>query len=150
MKYNISEDSGTSITVAPTQIKFKKLIPEAQVPFKKYTPDAGFDLYCTSIVKKNKYIEYHTGLAMEIPVGMVGIIVPRSSITDYDLMLKNSLGIINSGVSEEIILYFSDVKEYSMTQKKEIYSVGDSIGVIFFIEVPNVNLCEVEDFDEIQ
>lgn len=63
-------------------IKFKKLIPEAQTPFRKYVEDAGFDFYCTSIERVPGKIIYHTGIAVEIPVGMVGLAFPRSSVVN--------------------------------------------------------------------
>ena len=81
------------------EIKFKKLVPEAKTPFKAIDVDAGFDLYATSIVETPEYIQYNTGIAVEIPEGYVGLVFPRSSVTKYDLMLKNSVGVIDAQLS---------------------------------------------------
>jgi dUTP pyrophosphatase len=91
------------------EIRFKKLIPEAKMPTKKYKPDAGFDFYCTSITENSDYTEYHTGIALEIPDGYVGLAFPRSSVTEKDLMLKNSVGVIDATYRGEIVFRFAKV-----------------------------------------
>ena len=41
-------------------------------------------------------ISYGTGLAFEIPEGYTGLIFPRSSICKKQLVLSNSVGVIDS------------------------------------------------------
>lgn len=127
------------------QIKFKKLVPNAQKPTKEYAPDAGFDFYCSAVVKHPKYIEYHTGIALEIPEGKVGFLFPRSSITKKDLMLKNSVGVIDATYRGEIVFRFNDTKQYSAIQAKEVYEIGERIGQIVFVDIPQIELLEVEE-----
>lgn len=78
-------------------INFKKLDPQAVTPTKAHPTDAGFDLTAISINKNitDSYIEYDTGIAIEIPKGHVGLLFPRSSISKYDLALCNSVGVID-------------------------------------------------------
>ncbi len=54
------------------------------MPTKAHATDAGFDLYCTSkeIDWTKRQIVCHTGLAFEIPEGHVGLIFPRSSVSN--------------------------------------------------------------------
>ena len=66
-------------------IGFKKLVPEAQAPYQKHITDAGYDLSAVSINETEDYIEYGTGIAVEMPTGMVGLVFPRSSVTTKDL-----------------------------------------------------------------
>lgn len=127
------------------QIKVKKLTPFAKLPTKSYDIDAGYDFYCTSYEKTIKYIEYHTGIAIDVPKNMVGLLSPRSSVTKKDLMLKNGVGILDPGYHGEVIFRFNDTKEYTVTQKKDIYDVGDRIGQIIFIDLPEVELIQVDD-----
>ena len=78
-------------------VKVKKLVPEAIIPSYAKPGDAGMDLVATSVDFNNsQYIEYGTGLAIEIPEGYVGYVFPRSSNSKYDLQLCNSVGIIDS------------------------------------------------------
>ena len=89
------------------EIKIKKLDKNAVIPkYSKYG-DAGMDLVATSVDYSNEYyIEYGTGLAIEIPEGYVGYVFPRSSNSKYDLQLCNSVGIIDSGYRGEIKLRY--------------------------------------------
>jgi len=145
------------------EIKFKKLIPEAQTPFRKYEIDAGFDLYCTSIEETKDYIQYNTGVAVEIPEGYVGLIFPRSSVTTYDLMLKNSVGVIDASYRGEIMCRFYETEmSFSYIEHKNVrtkiyqehlsnkYVVGDRVAQIVFIEIPKITLIEVPELSETQ
>jgi len=85
------------------------MVPEAQAPYQKYITDAGYDLSAASVTKTDNYIECGTGLAFEIPVGMVGLIFPRSSVTEKDLMLKNCVGVIDSEFRGEVRCRFVKV-----------------------------------------
>lgn len=93
------------------KLKIKKLDEKAVVPSYAKEGDAGFDLTAVSVINANDYIEYGTGLAVEIPVGYVGLIFPRSSVTSKDLMLKNSVGVIDSGYRGEIKFRFNVVRQ---------------------------------------
>jgi len=130
------------------EIRYKKLIPTAKAPFKKFAPDAGWDFFCTEIVRTSKYLEYHTGIAVEIPVGKVGLAFPRSSVTGKDLMLKNCVGVIDATYRGEVIFRFADTKEYTVTQKKEIYEIGERIGQLVFFDIPEIRLIEVDELSE--
>ena len=82
------------------KVQFKKLVPEAQKPKFGKPGDAGADLVATSVDvtsrKDMRQVVYGTGLAVEIPEGMVGLVFPRSSIRNYEMVLTNSVGVIDS------------------------------------------------------
>ena len=89
------------------KVKIKKLNPNAVVPTKAHSTDAGFDLTATSrTIDQYGNIVYGTGLAFEIPEGYVGKLYPRSSICKYDIVLSNSTGIIDSGYRGEVMAKF--------------------------------------------
>jgi dUTP pyrophosphatase len=151
--------------------KVKKIHKNAVIPEKVHENDAGFDMICVSKKETQEYIQYGTGISIEIPKGYVGFIVPRSSITKKDLMLKNSVGVIDSGYLGEISFRFykiiteevdrtSEVYDTSqgrliknsfnvLNHKKEedqkVYEVGEKIGQIIFIKLPLVRLVETTD-----
>ncbi len=127
------------------EIKYIKLVPEAFTPYRKYDVDAGFDMFAISKEETKDYIEYKTGIAFEIPEGYVGLIFPRSSITTYDLMLKNSVGVIDASYRGEIRFRFHNLLR-QMADKK--YEIGDRVGQIVFIKIPEINLVEVQELSD--
>lgn len=96
-------------------IEFKKLHPDAVIPTKANIGDAGFDLTAvTARITEKGYIEYGTGLAINlesISSSSNDKIIwadlrPRSSISNYDLILANSIGTIDLGYRGEICCRF--------------------------------------------
>jgi dUTP pyrophosphatase len=140
------------------EIRFKKLIPEAKTPFRKIDIDAGFDLYATSVEETPDFIVYYTGIALEIPEGYVGLVFPRSSVTKYDLMLKNCVGVIDASYRGEIMCRFQGTNsiQYSAGNKKmkiygdNIYKVGERVAQVVFLELPKITLKEVQELSETQ
>jgi dUTP pyrophosphatase len=133
----------------PRTIRFKKLVPEAKAPFKKIDVDAGFDLFATGINYGKNYIEYLTGIAVEIPEGYMGLIFPRSSVTSYDLMLKNSVGVIDASYRGELRcrFYRTDKETVTNYERKE-YEIGDRVAQIVFMELPKITLVEAEELSD--
>lgn len=88
-------------------LKVKRLCPEAVLPTRAHQTDAGLDIVATSrVFDEDGCATYGTGLAMEIPEGHVGLLFPRSSIAVRDLMLSNSVGVIDSGYRGEVKFKF--------------------------------------------
>src|SRR6185369_3362723 len=77
-------------------VRFKKLHELAQTPQYAKPTDAGMDLVAISKTYSDLYIEYGTGLDFEIPEGYVGLLFPRSSASNYDLILSNCVGVVDS------------------------------------------------------
>ena len=128
------------------KVNFKKLVPEAQKPKFGKPGDAGADLVATSVdFSREDQIVYGTGLAVEIPEGMVGLVFPRSSVRNYDLIMSNSVGVIDSGYRGEIMVTFN-VKNPSEPQ--EIYTEGDRIAQLVIVPVPLIQYTEVEELSE--
>ena len=129
-------------------VKFKKLIPEAVKPKFAKLNDAGADLVATSVNKKRGYqVVYGTGLAVEIPEGMVGLVFPRSSVRDTNLTMANSVGVIDSGYRGEIMVTFNHVGRNEHDLDK-IYKVGDRIAQLVVIPVPLTKYVEVDELSE--
>ena len=125
-------------------VKIKKLHSSAIIPYYSRPGDAAMDLYAVD----TDYDEYgnlvcHTGLAMEIPQGHVGLLFPRSSIAKTPLALRNSVGVIDSGYRGEIMLKFN--REDRDNPEETIYKVGDRIGQIMIMPHPKVTFFEAEE-----
>ena len=130
------------------KIHFKKLVQTAQKPKFGKPGDAGADLVATSVdfSRKNQVV-YGTGLAVEIPEGMVGLVFPRSSVRNYDLSMANSVGVIDSGYRGEIMVTFNLKKSL---EEAEIYVLGDRIAQLVIMPVPLAQYVEVDELSETQ
>jgi dUTP pyrophosphatase len=126
------------------KVKFKKLIKEATIPTYAKQGDAGLDLIAISEVEKNEdgygYIEYGTGLAVEIPPHYVGLLFPRSSVSNTGLIMANSVGVIDSGYRGEIKMRYKWIAD---TVK---YKTGDKVGQLVIVPCPEI---EVEETTEL-
>jgi dUTP pyrophosphatase len=129
------------------KIQFKKLSKEAQKPKFSKPGDAGADLVATSVdFSRENQVVYGTGLAVEIPEGMVGLVFPRSSVRNYNLSMSNSVGVIDSGYRGEIMVTFN-VTEHDLDFTTK-YNVGDRIAQLVIMPVPLAQYVEVEELSE--
>ena len=122
-------------------VKIKRLSPEAVVPRYAKHGDAGMDIHCIGEPYEDEFGNevYHTGIAMEIPEGFVGLIYPRSSIYKTSHALRNHVGVIDSGYRGEIIFKFSKLHDGPN------YSPGDRIGQIIIMPHPYVEFVETKE-----
>jgi dUTP pyrophosphatase len=123
------------------KVNIKKIIEEAVIPAYSRNGDAGLDLTATSFSIENDCYVYGTGIAIEIPEGYVGLIYPRSSISKYDLILANHVGVIDSNYRGELILKFKKTKDLF----NKIYIVGDRIGQLIIMAYPSIEFSICED-----
>jgi dUTP pyrophosphatase len=120
-------------------LNFQKLHSEAVTPAYSKGGDAGLDLVAVSVFSNNDYVEYDTGLAFEIPDGYVGLLFPRSSISNYHLILANAVGVIDSNYRGSVKARF---KRTSQTTPWNVYNVGDKVVQLVLVPIPSVRLSE--------
>lgn len=123
------------------KIKIKKLHPDAIIPKYAHEGDAGIDIFSVGFEVKDKYVEYETGLSFELPENYVMLVFPRSSITDKDLIMKNCVGVLDSGFRGELKLRFKKEGE-------NIYDKGEKIAQIIVLPYPQIEFQEVEELSE--
>ena len=124
------------------RVKLKKLHKDAVIPRYSKPGDAGLDLTAISKISNTTFqCTYGTGLAIEIPIGYVGLIFPRSSIRNLELTLSNSVGVIDSGYRGEIQFTFNKTNGLDSFD----YKVGDRIGQLIIIPYPHIEFEEVEE-----
>ena len=128
------------------KVKIKKLHPDAVVPCYAKQGDAGMDLHAVSHeIDKFGNHTYSTGIAMEIPSGYVGLVFPRSSISKtFDMSLRNSVGVIDSGYRGDVVLKFS-----GSIGRRGVYSPGERIGQLIIIPHPQIEFEEKKGGREI-
>ncbi len=123
------------------KVKIKKLNEKAIIPKYSKIGDAGVDLIAVSKKECDKFIEYGTGLAFEISEGYVGLIFPRSSVSNKDLLQCNSVGVLDSGYRGELLVRFKKFGE-------DVYGVGDKIAQLIIIPYPKIEFEEVSKLSE--
>jgi dUTP pyrophosphatase len=125
------------------KVKLKKLHELVEVPTYAKPGDAGLDLTAVDISKDEQgNMVCHTGIAVEIPEGYVGLVFPRSSISKYDMHLRNSVGVIDSGYRGEIMVKFGFLPD------GKLYSMGDKIAQLIILPYPQITFEEVEELSE--
>lgn len=124
-------------------VKFKKVMDGAVKPKKAHSQDAGFDLVACKVEWNGNEVTCHTGLAFEIPEGHVGLLFPRSSIARTGMMLKNSVGVLDSCYRGEVTFKF-----ICMPDGGASYSEGDRIGQLIIIPYPEIEFEEADSFSE--
>lgn len=129
------------------KVKIKKLHPDAVVSKYSKRGDAGLDLTVTEIAEYNEYFETKFGIAIEIPEGYVGLMFPRSSITTTNLILKNSVGVIDSGFRGQLLARFKRV-EFEDGTGNTVYKIGDRAAQLIIMPIPYIDLEEVEELSE--
>ena len=130
------------------KVNVKKLDSNAIVPTYAKHGDAGMDL--TAVSKdydEHGNVCYGTGLAFEIQNGFAGFLFPRSSNTKKDLILGNSVGVIDSGYRGEVVFKFRELlpSERDIEFGAREYEVGDRVGQIVIMPVPQIEFNVVDE-----
>jgi dUTP pyrophosphatase len=135
------------------KVRIKRVHEKAVMPQYAKPGDACFDLVSVEstsginpvnkeMIRQPVYIEHDTGLAFEIPEGHVGLVFPRSSVSNSTSFLANSVGVIDSFYRGTIKLRFRE----GFIGKQ--YKVGDKIGQMMVIPIPRVELEETDELSK--
>jgi dUTP pyrophosphatase len=86
-------------------VRVARLRPEAILPTRAYAGDAGLDLYSCEPVRlePGDRASVGTGVAVEIPPGQAGLVLPRSGLAArHGVALVNAPGLIDPGYRGEL------------------------------------------------
>lgn len=128
------------------KLKIKKLHSDAVMPSYANPGDAGLDLTAISFTQEGDSFVYGTGLAFEIPENHVGLIFPRSSISKYDLILTNHVGVIDSKYRGEVMFKFKSTAN-TIPLFSKAYEIGDRIGQLIVLPHPKMEPEEAGELD---
>ena len=129
------------------ELPFKRLRPEGSLPSAQHAGDAGLDLRAAidATVKPGERVMVPTGVAVAIPDGHTGLVLPRSGLaTARGLTLSNSPGLIDAGYRGEVIC---SVVNLDRDEAVEIRA-GDRIAQLVVIAIPIVAPTWAEDLPE--
>lgn len=126
-----------------TELPVARLREDAVLPSQAYGGDAGLDLAACerAELKPGERAVVGTGVAVAIPDGYAGLVLPRSGLAArHGLTIVNSPGLIDSGYRGEVklILLNTDALESFVVEP------GMRIAQIVLVEVASVQLVEVE------
>jgi len=126
-------------------IKVKKLDLNAVIPSYSKVGDAGMDLTITKEIENTSFsVSYGFGIAMEIPKGYVGLVFPRSSVRNQDLILSNCVGVIDSGYRGELQATFKKTQGLDSIK----YKVGERGAQIIILPYPTIYMTEVPELSD--
>ena len=118
-------------------LPFKRLRTEGSLPSTQHAGDAGLDLRAAIdvTVKPGERVMVPTGVAVAIPDGHAGLVLPRSGLASKKgLTLANAPGLIDSGYRGEVIC---SVVNLDLHESVKI-ARGDRIAQLVVVEVPEL------------
>jgi dUTP pyrophosphatase len=87
------------------ELRFIRLSEAATLPSRAHDSDAGLDLYAAegARIGPGQRVSVGTGLAVAIPEGLAGLVLPRSGLAlKHGIALVNSPGLIDPGYRGEV------------------------------------------------
>lgn len=129
------------------KLPIKRLDKEMELPSYAYAGDAGLDL-CSAIditLAPHQRALIPTGLAIAIPEGYAGFVLPRSGRASKEgLSMANTPGLIDSHYRGEL-----KVAAVNLDATNDIViKRGERIAQLVIQEVPLVELVEMDELDE--
>jgi dUTP pyrophosphatase len=128
------------------ELEFTRLNDRATLPTRAHDGDAGLDLYAAESARigPGQRVSVGTGLAVAIPVGLVGLVVPRSGLAlKHGIALVNSPGVIDSGYRGELrvlLLNTDSTSEFRL-------AVADRIAQILLLPIATATPLEADALD---
>jgi dUTP pyrophosphatase len=126
------------------ELPVRRLRPDATLPARAYSGDAGFDLAACERVELGPGARamVSTGLAIAIPDGYAGFVQPRSGLAARNgLTIVNTPGLVDSGYRGELqVILLNTDRERSF-----VVEPGMRIAQLVVVPVAEVELEEVEE-----
>ena len=131
-----------------TKVNIKKLNENAVIPTYGSEFSAGADLYALSdeaiTIAPHQTVLVHTGVAMEIPTGYVGLIFARSGLaTKRALAPANKVGVVDSDYRGEIMVALHNHSDESKTIES-----GERIAQIVLVPYLAAEFDEVDELSD--
>jgi dUTP pyrophosphatase len=124
-----------------------KLSDPKYIPVRAHSSDAGADLLATvrTWLPKGERTLVPTGVAVSIPVGYVGLLIPRSSLSKKEIIMSNSVGVIDSDYRGEIMAALTYIGNDS---DGIMLNAGERIVQLLIMPIILPKFIEVNNLDE--
>jgi dUTP pyrophosphatase len=129
------------------ELRLTRLSPQAVVPTRAHDDDAGLDLHAAeqARLEPGERTSVGTGLAVAIPPGHAGLVLPRSGLAaKHGIALVNAPGLIDAGYRGELRVLLLN------TDRKEPFEIepGDRIAQLLLVPFVPAVPTEVDELDE--
>ena len=124
------------------RLEFRRLSEGAQAPVRAHEGDAGMDLHAneSAHLDPGDRASVGTGIAVAIPAGHAGLVVPRSGLAaEHGITLVNTPGLIDAGYRGELRVLLLN------TDRTRSFKVapGDRIAQLVLVKVESPEPAEV-------
>jgi dUTP pyrophosphatase len=128
------------------ELRVTRLRDDARLPSRAHEGDAGLDLYAAEPARLDpgERATIATGVAVEIPEGHAGLVLPRSGLAArHGVALVNAPGLIDSGYRGELRVLLLN------TDRERTFEVepGDRIAQLILTPVVAAEPLEVADLE---
>lgn len=130
-----------------SELRFTKTDSRAKMPTRAHPGDAGLDLCCLDAVElgAGERARVATGIAVELPAGHAGLIVPRSGLAaKHGLSVVNAPGLIDEGYRGELQVLLLNTDGGQAVSLE----AGERIAQLIVIAVAQLTPVEVDSLDE--
>jgi dUTP diphosphatase len=127
--------------------RFQRLTGAATPPLRAHPGDAGCDLFAAepARLEPGQRASIGTGIAVEIPEGSAGLVLPRSGLAArHGISVVNAPGLIDAGYRGEVRVLLLN------TDRDESFAIepGDRIAQLVIVEVGDADPVEVDSLAE--
>jgi dUTP pyrophosphatase len=125
-------------------LAFRRVRPEGELPSAQHPGDAGLDLRAAEgvTVKPGERAMVPTGVAVAIPDGHAGLVLPRSGLASKrGLTLANAPGLIDAGYRGEIRVLLLNTDRETPCE----IAVGDRIAQLVLVKLELPATVEVDE-----
>jgi dUTP diphosphatase len=132
---------------AAQALPVRRLNPDAILPRRAHPGDAGLDLHATEAVTigPGERASVGTGLALAIPHGQAGLVLPRSGLAlRSGIALVNAPGLIDAGYRGELRVLLLNTDRAAPFE----VAVGDRIAQLVLIRVELPATVEVDELPD--
>jgi len=127
-----------------TELPFTRVDPEAVLPERAHPGDAGLDLRSAVDVEvgPGERAMVPTGIAVAIPDGYAGLVLPRSGLASaHGLTMANAPGLIDAGYRGEVICAVVNLDRNEPVK----IARGDRIAQLVVVAVPELDPVWVDE-----
>ncbi len=125
-------------------LRVVRLDERALLPTRAHTDDAGLDLRALepAALEPGERASIGTGIAVEIPLGQAGLVLPRSGLAArHGISVVNAPGLIDSGYRGEIRVLLLNTDR---TGRFEV-AAGARIAQLVLVAIERPVICEVPE-----
>jgi dUTP diphosphatase len=127
--------------------RFTRLTATAKAPLRAHAGDAGCDLFAAEAARlePGRRASVGTGIAVEIPDGSAGLVLPRSGLAArHGISVVNAPGLIDAGYRGEVRVLLLN------TDTRDAFEIepGDRIAQLVIVKIADADPVEVGQLAE--